>query len=602
MKNGLIKELRKDFPKILISKKISDNINVINKETKTKEQEILSKFDSLNSSISSKLNIFESQMKLLRESILTSDIKLINLNNTLNEQITKINNILNQSIIYPGIIGESFKFKTFHEFIDYIINNISQNNSHKEEVTHVLYNYKVKLENLNNSIQNKLDNIIRSTNYFTTKSINECEQRILEKIKIYDEQIKDLSLANVNNLRNWEKNFLEIKKKIKTFIIGKKSSYNIFENEIFDLKKCKIEDLNPDIIKIFNSITDIYNNLVKLLRSKIDNKKLNNKTIESRDSFEDNDNDLQGQYINKDELVFRPETVVNRKYLYHNLSLRRINFGGKKNNHLDLFRNNLLNHTTYKIENLKNINKNIDYNSNNYNETKKFNNSTQAKNKKDILSLRNNKNAQSQTTKDINDFNNKSINESIHSQKEIEGNYKTINYDFDKIAPKKIFNKEDNKYNYQVLKDNIFKNNKFRKLIQSKSCFNYKKALQENKQHKMDLAKKKSLISQNLINCQRPYISIDKKDGYNSIDPKSTQAKKTENMIYKLNSYIPNIRENNKDLSSTKYSIALREQNQIINEINNSYNLLYNRKSNNTITNSKSFNIRYKAINIKSQK
>ena len=602
MKNGLIKELRKDFPKILISKKISDNINVINKETKTKEQEILSKFDSLNSSISSKLNIFESQMKLLRESILTSDIKLINLNNTLNEQITKINNILNQSIIYPGIIGESFKFKTFHEFIDYIINNISQKNSHKEEVTHVLYNYKVKLENLNNSIQNKLDNIVKSTNYFTTKSINECEQRILEKIKIYDEQIKDLSLANVNNLRNWDKNFLEIKKKIKTFIIGKKSSYNIFENEIFDLKKCKIEDLNPDIIKIFNSITDIYNNLVKLLRSKIDNKKLNNKTIESRDSFEDNDNDLQGQYINKDELVFRPETVVNRKYLYHNLSLRRINFGGKKNYHLDLFRNNLLNHTTYKIENLKNINKNIDYNSNNYNETKKFNNSTQAKNKKDILSLRNNKNAQSQTTKDINDFNNKSINESIHSQKEIEGNYKTINYDFDKIAPKKIFNKEDNKYNYQVLKDNIFKNNKFRKLIQSKSCFNYKKALQENKQHKMDLVKKKSLISQNLINCQRPYISIDKKVGYNSIDPKSTQAKKIENMIYKLNSYIPNIRENNKDLSSTKYSIALREQNQIINEINNSYNLLYNRKSNNTITNSKSFNIRYKAINIKSQK
>ena len=42
-----------------------------------------------------------------------------------NDDIFRINNILTDSVTYPGMIGNSAKFKTFHEFMDYVIQEIA---------------------------------------------------------------------------------------------------------------------------------------------------------------------------------------------------------------------------------------------------------------------------------------------------------------------------------------------------------------------------------------------------------------------------------------------------------------------------------------------
>jgi hypothetical protein len=119
--------------------------------------------------------LYESRLSI-KDNILTNEIKLKNLEKEYNDKINDINQILSETVIYPSVIGGLGKFKTFHEFIDYIITQISKINTYREKNTLDLNSYKNKLEALIKRFQFQLDNIIKTNNEFTTKSVNECEE------------------------------------------------------------------------------------------------------------------------------------------------------------------------------------------------------------------------------------------------------------------------------------------------------------------------------------------------------------------------------------------------------------------------------------------
>ena len=57
--------------------------------------------------------------KKQKKKILEDKIQLNQTNNELHKAITKYDKLLSDSVLYPGIIGNLYKFKNFNEFILY---------------------------------------------------------------------------------------------------------------------------------------------------------------------------------------------------------------------------------------------------------------------------------------------------------------------------------------------------------------------------------------------------------------------------------------------------------------------------------------------------
>ena len=59
--------------------------------------------------------------------------------------VYRIDKILAESVIYPGVIGGISKFKSFHDFMDYILAQASQNITFRDKSQLDLKNYRIKL-------------------------------------------------------------------------------------------------------------------------------------------------------------------------------------------------------------------------------------------------------------------------------------------------------------------------------------------------------------------------------------------------------------------------------------------------------------------------
>ena len=89
----------------IINQKFIDLTNLLSKNNEIKEN-------------IDKLNQFKEKIK---EKMLNHEIKSNLIDNELHNSIIKYDKWLSDSIIYPGIIGKSCKYKNFHELIDYFL-------------------------------------------------------------------------------------------------------------------------------------------------------------------------------------------------------------------------------------------------------------------------------------------------------------------------------------------------------------------------------------------------------------------------------------------------------------------------------------------------
>ena len=89
-------------------------------------------------------------------------------------------------MIPDGLVGENCQFKTFHEMIRFILDNIVILNNFKEMNNLDLKSYKVKLESLIITFRTQIENIIQNMAQFTTKSVNDSENKIKGMINIYN--------------------------------------------------------------------------------------------------------------------------------------------------------------------------------------------------------------------------------------------------------------------------------------------------------------------------------------------------------------------------------------------------------------------------------
>jgi DNA repair exonuclease SbcCD ATPase subunit len=78
-----------------------------------------------DNSIREKIKSLEQFKEYINDTLFKRRAKFNELEKYTNDEINRINNILTESIIYPSIIGKVARFKSFHEFIDYVLDEIS---------------------------------------------------------------------------------------------------------------------------------------------------------------------------------------------------------------------------------------------------------------------------------------------------------------------------------------------------------------------------------------------------------------------------------------------------------------------------------------------
>ena len=272
-------DLLKDFNRLEsnINEKYSESINDLNLRLNDYEKKLTmlnKKFSDFTNTIILEKTVkdkFE-QLNQFKENIngkiVNHEIKLNLTYNELQNSISKYDKLFGDSVIYTGIIGKACKFQNFHEFIDYVLQQISSLNSFKEKSSLNFSLYKQQLETLINSLKLQIVHITSTLTEFTTQNVNNCENRMKNEFNIYNDKLNEIRLQNqnykddldrkYNNLIiDWER-LLEIKKEIYS-----KFDLDVeeFKNENNRLKE-KFEENKSE----FNLIKDRFTKLSEFIK------------------------------------------------------------------------------------------------------------------------------------------------------------------------------------------------------------------------------------------------------------------------------------------------------------------------------------------------
>ena len=200
----------------------------------------------------SELLIFKEKAQDIMNS---NKVKITLLSEEIRDSTNRIDSLLKESVVYPGIIGNLSKFKTFHEFIDYTLLHISLMNNFKEKNNIDFGVYKQKTTNTFNSLKLKLDRVVKEANIYSADTIQTCERKLLKELEYRDEKIKDTRIENhelISKLTKDTKEFVDDYNKIKELKID-------INNELKIIKKNNIDYINH----AFKGYNEKYNTIEK---------------------------------------------------------------------------------------------------------------------------------------------------------------------------------------------------------------------------------------------------------------------------------------------------------------------------------------------------
>ena len=178
----------------------------------------------------------------------------------MNTNIDSINNILINSVIYPAVIGKKAKFPTFHEFIDYVIQEINQLNKFKNKSQmDSMAAFKKKIDGVIDTFKIQINNL--TPKEITIQMIKELEEKFESTFKLYDDRLQDARVENANYTVGVQKKFEDMIKQMNTLTVTQKyinkklSKLKNLEN--FDLITNEIAETSVRVNKIFDILRDL---------------------------------------------------------------------------------------------------------------------------------------------------------------------------------------------------------------------------------------------------------------------------------------------------------------------------------------------------------
>jgi len=258
-------DILKDFRTIQISldekyakadEYLSERINKFDLKIKSFEKKIfeLSNLIVTDNSIREKVEKLCQSEDEIRDTIFKRRAIFNEFEKKTKDDISRINNILTDSVLYPGVIGNSCKFSSFHDFMDYVIQDLAQLNLFKDKSGLDLGPFKRKIDTA-------LENLKLQINHFCSKdfvstTISQSEERIQSLLKVYDDRLQDTRVENSHYSLGLIKKTEEIDKqmeKLRKFqsqlldIKHNEEIFNTYNNEIFSIKN-RINKIN-EILK-----------------------------------------------------------------------------------------------------------------------------------------------------------------------------------------------------------------------------------------------------------------------------------------------------------------------------------------------------------------
>ena len=171
-----------------------------------------------------------------KDLLMTDSIRIKNIETDFKVNIKNIENILSSSVIYPGLIGYSGKFKSFHDYMDYTLSQISEFNIFKEKNIHDLIPYKKKMDETLENIKYQMNHIINLANEFAIKKIEDSENRLKSMIQLYDDRLQDTRVENAHYSIGLEKKSEELSRLIKNVYEIKADIFKRVKDEMTNMK------------------------------------------------------------------------------------------------------------------------------------------------------------------------------------------------------------------------------------------------------------------------------------------------------------------------------------------------------------------------------
>ena len=207
----------------------------------------LSKLISTDKEIRNKVETIMEFKNRAQEIIMTNEIKIENIDKDLHNNIFRIDNLLKDTVIYPGLIGGIAKFKTFHDFIDYVMKELSQGITFREKNTLDLNNYKTKLDNVIHNFMTKIDSFTKSSQSYSEKCVENLENKLNSIFDLYNEKLTSLRIENASYSEGIQKMAEDLLNQINNVFMIKKELLNKFEEQMNFIKKD-----NARVIKCFS--------------------------------------------------------------------------------------------------------------------------------------------------------------------------------------------------------------------------------------------------------------------------------------------------------------------------------------------------------------
>ena len=195
----------------------------------------------------------------INNNLIVNNSKISSLERELKDIGFKYDNLFNNNISTPGLIGKGGKYKDLRNFREYLDKKINELIIYKEKNIIDIKKYKEKMDNIIGQIQLRTQNNESKYFEFCYEKINEAKKEIMDKFNLLDESINNIKIENGKYSFDLIKKSEDLQNQINTF-------KNIEQDINTKLKEQseKYQNYNNDLVKLFESQSDEF----KLIKSR----------------------------------------------------------------------------------------------------------------------------------------------------------------------------------------------------------------------------------------------------------------------------------------------------------------------------------------------
>ena len=153
----------------------------------------------------------------INNNLIVNNSKISSLERELKDIGFKYDNLFNNNISTPGLIGKGGKYKDLRNFREYLDKKINELIIYKEKNIIDIKKYKEKMDNIIGQIQLRTQNNESKYFEFCYEKINEAKKEIMDKFSLLDESINNIKIENGKYSFDLIKKSEDLQNQINTF-------------------------------------------------------------------------------------------------------------------------------------------------------------------------------------------------------------------------------------------------------------------------------------------------------------------------------------------------------------------------------------------------